>query len=295
MGTHYVTDYEVFAPIFTRRDHERELDCIAEIRFKLIEFRYAEVGHEWDSGGTPRTDVFHHIDFVQSGCGQVWDDINRLRLKEGQIIWLPANSLYHTQCERPMSVYFLRMRCEWLAGLDPFWGWHQPLCLGEWDPARLVPQWSIRPLPLEAHWQLQGLLHQALAGQAARFADHMRRQMDLYANFGAVFELIDRRLSAQLRVVDLAEAQGVSLNGFTRLFRRHFGVAPKTYLNRRLNQEACDLLLSTDLSVDRVARRLEFSDDYYFYRFFLKMNNLSPRHYRQQMRGQSAGARNAGE
>jgi len=287
MPAQSVTDYETFPAVFARKHNQRDLDGIAGVKFKLIEFLRASVSHEWDTCGKPRTDAFHHINFVCEGRGEVWSDRHRVVLEPGNVYWLPDHTPLHAQLHEPLHVYFLRMRCEWLAGLDVFWNWHQPLCLGPWDPAHFLPQWQESPLSGGAYWELLGFLYRAFASQYSLLADHIQRQFSLHSAFGKSFDLIDRRLSAILQVAELAKAHGTTLAAFTRLFRRHFGVAPKAYLNRRLNQEACELILSTDLPVREVACRLKFTDEYYFNRFFSKMNGIPPRRYRRSALGRS--------
>jgi AraC-like DNA-binding protein len=65
-------------------------------------------------------------------------------------------------------------------------------------------------------------------------------------------------------------------------FGRHFGVAPKTYLNRRLNEEILRTLAESDASMREIAERFGFNDEYYFNRFFKKMNGRPPLRFRHK-------------
>jgi AraC-like DNA-binding protein len=132
--------------------------------------------------------------------------------------------------------------------------------------------------------RLQGFLQQAFAENFEELDSTVQSALRVHADYGQVFDLIDQRLDAGLQVADLARKHGVSLNSFSRAFRHRFGVSPKTYLNRRLNAEACDLMLSTDLRARQIAERLGFADEYYFNRFFSKMNRCSPLRYRRRFR-----------
>ena len=60
-------------------------------------------------------------------------------------------------------------------------------------------------------------------------------------------------------------------------------MSPKAYLNRRLNQEAIKLLICSDAPVKEVAYKLKFADEYYFSRFFKKLNGVSPTPYRSRI------------
>jgi AraC-like DNA-binding protein len=80
----------------------------------------------------------------------------------------------------------------------------------------------------------------------------------------------------------------LSVSSFSMAFTRNIGMSPKTWLNRRLNQEAIRLLTQTDISAKEIARRLNFADEYYFSRFFKRMNGVSPRPFREKLQGRNS-------
>ena len=71
------------------------------------------------------------------------------------------------------------------------------------------------------------------------------------------------------------------LHAFSMTFSRSVGMSPKAYLNRRLNQEAIKLLIRSDAPVKEVAFKLGFADEFYFSRFFKKLNGTPPAPYRR--------------
>jgi AraC-like DNA-binding protein len=292
MDTRDMNDLEQFAAVFTAQENQRELDCLSRIRLHLLTLRRARVGPEWSTRGQPRNDGSHHVHFVCDGEAEVRFEGGRLALRPRRVYWLPAHVPFHCTCRRFYSHYFLTLRCEWAGGIDLFGGQRRPLCLGTWDPGAFVGAWRRRPLGLNAYWRLQGFLQQAFAEHVDRLDENVQQALRMHAEFGRVFDRLDRGGIASLHVADLARIQGVSLSAFSRSFRDRFGISPKTYLNRRLNAAACDLMLGTDLRARQVADRLGFTDEYYFNRFFSKMNRISPQRYRRRFLG-NAGCRRA--
>jgi AraC-like DNA-binding protein len=71
-------------------------------------------------------------------------------------------------------------------------------------------------------------------------------------------------------------------------FARNTGMSPKAYVKRRLNQEALQLLLNSDLKIKDVASQLRFSDEFHFSRFFRIANGLAPLEYRRAFYGHSS-------
>jgi AraC family transcriptional activator of pobA len=74
----------------------------------------------------------------------------------------------------------------------------------------------------------------------------------------------------------------MTLHGFSMAFRRVFGLSPKAYFNRRLNEEILRCVTDTGISMTQIATRFGFSDEYYFNRFFTKMNGIAPLRYRKR-------------
>src|SRR5438876_12094092 len=78
-----------------------------------------------------------------------------------------------------------------------------------------------------------------------------------------------------------SRAYGATLHAFSMAFARNTGMSPKAYLKRRLNQEAIQLLLNSDLKIKDVASQLRFFDEFHFSRFFRHANGLAPVQYRR--------------
>jgi YesN/AraC family two-component response regulator len=72
-------------------------------------------------------------------------------------------------------------------------------------------------------------------------------------------------------------------------FKRSIGLSPKDYLMRRLNQEALQHVINTNLHMKEIAEKLRFTDEYYFSRFFQKLNGTPPSRYRKEFRSSQKG------
>lgn len=279
------SDVESRPAIFSRRERVSDMDRISRIRFQCLYLQYAEVGHDWDTTDRPRCDGVHYIHFVESGGAEIQWQGGSMRFAPGRAYWLPAHAPVHARSLGSYGHYFLAFQCEWLASLDLFWDWPTPMDFGTWRADEYVPRWRNPPLLAGDLWRLQNLVEQLFTRAAIPLDEVLARQSALHFKFKPVFDLIENQPNADIHVADLAKAQGVSSAAFTRLFRHHFGTTPKDYFNRQLNQEACRLLLSTDLSSKQIARKLHFSDEYYFSRFFSKLNAVSPARYRHRFHG----------
>lgn len=77
----------------------------------------------------------------------------------------------------------------------------------------------------------------------------------------------------------LAEMAGLSVNRYSRLFKKMIGQGPIEYLNAVRIREAGDLLLASDNTIKQTARQVGYEDEFYFSRKFKATTGLSPMVY----------------
>lgn len=83
----------------------------------------------------------------------------------------------------------------------------------------------------------------------------------------------------------LANGLGLSVRSLRRHFRQQTGTSPHQYAIGRRITAARELLLSTDLPVKEVARRLGYADVFYFGRQFKRQTGVSPALFRKSREG----------
>ena len=97
-----------------------------------------------------------------------------------------------------------------------------------------------------------------------------------------VLQWIQQHADATTLIEELASVMNLSHDTFTRKFSKEFRISPKHYLEMELARKAGILLTSTSKSLNEIAHELNFSDIYYFYRFFRKTTGVPPGQYRKQ-------------
>jgi len=66
-----------------------------------------------------------------------------------------------------------------------------------------------------------------------------------------------------------------------RLFEQHLGRTPRREIQNRQLERACELLITTALSVDRIAAEVGLKPGKYFYEFFRNILGQTPNQYRK--------------
>lgn len=100
--------------------------------------------------------------------------------------------------------------------------------------------------------------------------DHLRR----------VQQYIEARIAAPLPNPLLARLAGLSVAGFDRAFKRHFGATPARYVVEMRVREASRLLLLTTETIDEIAEKTGFPNRAYFSRVFKKVIGEAPAGFR---------------
>ncbi|MCU0795782.1 MAG: AraC family transcriptional regulator [Akkermansiaceae bacterium] len=266
---------------------ERETYLAERFRIHLVGMYSAVVGKEWDSAGKRQSDYLHHIDIGLSGHRRIVHQSKTYDLKPGEVWFLPGNTLVERQCTERCEVLFFKLSSEWLPGVDPLLDWpdREPRFVGTTD----LSQWhevleEEKPPSMTDVLMLRGQLLQWMAAAIPELQELIARHLATHTQFTRVFDLIESRLGADLRSVDLARANGTTSEAFSASFLRSTGMTPKDYLTRRLNQEALQLVINTDLKVKQIAQRLRFNDEFYFSRFFKRLNGCSPLAYRRRIK-----------
>lgn len=83
---------------------------------------------------------------------------------------------------------------------------------------------------------------------------------------------------------EIAKRVGMSLNNFYRLFLAETGTTPKQYLLNLKMEEARQILIHTDTSIDDAASITGFADRYHFSKVFKSFFSLPPAAYRDSFR-----------
>lgn len=100
-----------------------------------------------------------------------------------------------------------------------------------------------------------------------------------------ILRYINRNISAQLTLADVAREFGYNPSYFSARFSRTFGMTFSKYLLRQRMSNARYLLVTTKWPVERIAQELGFYDMSHFIQRFKAFEGVTPARYRRQSRG----------
>ena len=82
-------------------------------------------------------------------------------------------------------------------------------------------------------------------------------------------------------VEEIAAIYNMSSNHFIRSFKQYVGLSPNAFRIAKRMEIACEMLTSTDMSVESIAGAAGYDDSLYFSRAFKKQEGMSPSEYRK--------------
>jgi AraC family transcriptional regulator, arabinose operon regulatory protein len=134
---------------------------------------------------------------------------------------------------------------------------------------------------LKANMELQKLLSITLFDHLLIEED---RSVDNHTKLvNIAISLMQEKINGYLNNEMIAEKLGYSHVHFYRIFKERTGFSPIDYYINLKIQEACRLLVFSNLKVKDVAAQLMYDDVYYFSRIFKKKTGFSPLEYQVTM------------
>lgn len=257
--------------------NKKTYDQLKEYPLKIKLLNYFRGDHDlWSSKGKLIKDPLNTLYFVLDGDGFITFDGKTMPLKKGHIYLIPTNRTRFFGCKTFIEKYWSFFQMRNSLGVDLLDGHSEVVCLTS-------DLKSIQHLFVDVTYQkileLHAIIYNLLETNKILTASLNRRNI-AESKYLKVFQLLENNLSAKITTSSLAESMGMTAPGFSRAFHRDTGQTIKSYVNHRLNQKACDLILLTDLKIKEIAHTLDYEDEYYFIRFFKKMNGIPPLQYR---------------
>ncbi|WP_411136014.1 GlxA family transcriptional regulator [Streptomyces sp. C10] len=122
------------------------------------------------------------------------------------------------------------------------------------------------------------------AGGQAQFIEH-RDPLSNTDHLGPVLEWMQENLDQPLTVADIARRAAMSSRSLSRRFRAQTGTTPLQWLLQRRLQRARELLETTDLTMERVARAAGFGSTETLRHHFSRHVGTTPTSYRATFQG----------
>ena len=100
-------------------------------------------------------------------------------------------------------------------------------------------------------------------------------------NMQRVLDYIHENINLPLEIDDLCRQFNYSRDYLSKLFRKHYDISIKRYINQVKISTAKQLLSTSRMSVEQVGNAVGFDNVQLFYKFFRYHENMTPSTYRK--------------
>ena len=112
---------------------------------------------------------------------------------------------------------------------------------------------------------------------------------DLADAWSTLAEYIDENLNSDLSLSALANKCFYNPSYFSRIFKERFGISPSSYITEKRVERAAKLLCSTDMTIDKIADEVGFSDRKSLYNAFSRYYSTTPAKFRRGKESKEKG------
>lgn len=241
------------------------------------------IGEEWNNVVWDRNhrDIqYHRLYLPLSGAAKIHLYDKTVELLPGNIYFIPAFSVLHSEIEGEMNKYYIHFQAS--SPIFDFYRYMSDKYSVSAEPMteelfRIVVD-SYTENTHGAYLKVQGAMNLLLAP----FFSNVGADRHDLKKFEGVLDYIDRNYKRSIRLGELASIMNISTMYFSNYFKQVFNISPKQYiLNRRLT-EAQRLLLESELSVKEIAYAVGFDNENYFSEFFSKKVGISAMRFRRR-------------
>ncbi len=255
---------------------------------------------------------FNRLYLITDGKGMVNIRGQRMELSAGDLFLIPKFTFHSYECDNSMTHYYICFTDEALSGKKLFnvstlqlkkKATDLDYCLMQrffqLNPDRKLP--SVDPKDYDNKTSLLRNPEDITTANYIRTIESTGILMQLYSRFMTeqlkpqykqthtcekmedVITYIDNHLDSKMTVADLARITCLTLDHFSKVFKRVMGIPPSEYLMEKRIERAQTLLLTSDMSVSNIAEKVGISDLSQFSRLFSRLVHCSPREYRKKL------------
>ena len=279
--------------------------------FPLLNVDHVELGNKWNYSNV--ISPYYRIYYIVSGEGEITDVTGRVHLEAGYIYIIPSFTLCSLKCDAYLDQYFVQFFEESSDGLSLFAHNRSVIrvkatdtdiaCfkrLLEINPGRGInrsdnPKVYERNIFYKEYQELnnrqrmpefletQGIILQLLSRFLSSVAFAQKETAIIPVKILDAISYISINLDQKLTVAHLAERANQNSEYFSRLFQRHTGERPLTYINQKRIERAQYLMVTGGAGYRQIAEQTGFDSQSHFSKVFKKVTGMSPRMYKNRL------------
>lgn len=244
-------------------------------------FPHAEGHYRRRRNGTPE----YILLYATSGSGTIELPDRKIRLGAGEVFVIPAGMphVYYASGKDPWSLLWVHMRGDGIRDF-PVDSMQITALRSEYAERRMFSYFEMIFRVLNADYTLGNFIYigQVLALILAEVFFREKHNTTPVQNkhVSRIIRYLYAHLGEEVTLDRLSAEFDLSKSYLNQIFRENTGMTPIVFFIHLKMNEACSVLSTTDLKINKIAASLGYSDPYYFSRAFRKVVGVSPQQYR---------------
>lgn len=285
------------------------MERVETMDFIVLNLGYVKTVNDW--GNKDNSSPFVRIYYVKAGRAVLHLPQGDIEATAGHMYMVPAYVPHSYECEAGIELFYLFIFQRRYDTVNIFDVYDFPVEVRANEATRLLfegycnlyPQLNLPTLTaedFEGHQsyhdyakaymtmddyeriQLHGLVEILLS----YFVKHATpRGIVRDERLARLLDYVAANVDKPLTVDELADVACLTESYLIRAFRKGLGITPLQYVIRKKVQHAQKMLLSTEMTVQEIAKAVGFDDASYFIRLFKKNIGLTPQVYRESLIG----------
>lgn len=238
--------------------------------FVFSEISLTHTYHCDSSQGIP----VHYIRYMKSGTGKIISDKGRIDINPGDMFYIPKGLRYHSYWQSDDIVSFDSFGFEHMPCPENIEFDLQKVDFGEEAfeiYRKLSEDKSVNCKNVGLLYLLMSHLIPSMKSETSGVRDSViENAVDII------------RQNPCLKTDSIARMCGVSESTLYAVFKKTLGATPNTIRKKLQCESAMEMLRTTDIPIEEISSRLNFSSSSYFRKIFYSFTGKTPREYRKE-------------
>lgn len=254
---------------------------IDRINMTFSSVSYAELDFRWgfETLGAPYTRIY----LVESGEAQIWCGSEEITLSPDNVYIIPANTPFSCKCEKTMNKIFFHINVLRYNNYDILDGYRSCIVLKNRRSEITQAKELFSKDDINAVLTMKSIVLNLLIDAISQENIQLGKIEEYSEIIKAALSIIEKNLSASLRIPDIAEKLYISESRLQKDFKKQIGVPIGKYINDRLMSRSLELICENKLPVKEISELLGFCDQFYFSRRFTQYFKKSPSNYKKSV------------
>ncbi len=147
----------------------------------------------------------------------------------------------------------------------------------------LKQMYSAQKSSIAPETQALGFLYLLISKLIAQYELDSKTNPDSPDYVEKALNFIKCNYSKKISVQKIADLVGIDRSQLFRLFKLQINISPQEYINKFRVAQACELLKTSDSTVEQIAHTVGIGCNSYFFKIFKKETNLTPVQYKKHI------------